>query len=305
MRAKASVALLSIDVPKLHEETEESHTLKSSQLVHGGTVNFYTHKSHVNACEMSFAVFLPPSYSKSAAKNPWLLFLSGLTCTEENFVTKSAAFKKAAELGVALLIPDTSPRGDDVADDDAYDLGQGAGFYIDATQPPWSTHFNMESYIMRELIPLTERHFGLTQNHLGISGHSMGGHGALTLYYKYPHAFVSCSALAPIVAPSRVPWGEKAFKAYLGEHNNNWQKHDACELVKHANETTYSQEILIDQGLNDSFLTEQLKPELFEKACHEVGQKLQLRMHEGYDHSYYFIQTFIDEHLNFHHKKLT
>ena len=276
----------------------------ASHKVFGGELQFCSHASAQNQCEMQYAVFVPPQHDAKAQSTPYLLFLSGLTCTAENFATKAAAFKKAAELGLAIVLPDTSPRGDDVANDDAYDLGQGAGFYIDATEQPWSPHFNMESYLMKELVPQVESSFGLSADKKAISGHSMGGHGALTLYYKYPDAFASCSAFAPIVAPTQVPWGKKAFAAYLGADESVWRAHDACLLVRNATESQRNQEILIDQGLADNFLEEQLKPELFAQACKSAGQKLTLRQHEGYDHSYYFIQSFIEDHLVFHAERL-
>lgn len=272
-------------------------TVKSTQKAFDGEVKYCAMSSTANQCEMSFAIFLPPN---ARPKTAYLLFLSGLTCSEDNFVTKAGAFKKASELGVAIVIPDTSPRGEAVADDESYDLGQGAGFYLNATQSPWREHFNMESHIMNELLPAAEQTFGLDAKRKAISGHSMGGHGALTLYYKYPGAFTSCSAFAPIVAPSQVPWGHKAFSAYIGEDQAQWSQHDACALVAKADDRTLNSEILIDQGLADNFLEEQLKPELFEQACAQVGQALLLRRHEGYDHSYYFIQSFIEDHLEFH-----
>lgn len=250
---------------------------------------------------MKFSVFLPPNAS---GNTPYLVFLSGLTCTEDNFTTKANAYQKAAELGIAILAPDTSPRGEDVANDDAYDLGQGAGFYLNATQEPWAKHFRMESYIMRELLPLVENEFSLNSKACAITGHSMGGHGALTLYFKYPEKFKSVSAFSPIVAPSQVPWGHKAFTAYLGSDEETWKNHDACHLVSIAPSASSNAPILIDQGTADNFLEEQLKPHLFEQACKAAGQKLTLRMQNGYDHSYFFIQSFIDDHLDWHAKYL-
>lgn len=245
---------------------------------------------------MKFSLFLPPAATE---KIPYVVFLSGLTCTEDNFTTKANAYRKAAELGIAVLAPDTSPRGENVADDEAYDLGQGAGFYLDATEAPWVKNFHMESYLVKELLPLAEDGFGLDARRKAVTGHSMGGHGALTLYFRHPSLFLSCSAFAPIVAPSQVPWGQKALTAYLGDDPAKWAEHDATELVaKAATET----EILIDQGLADPFLEEQLKPELFKAACAKAGQKLTLRRQAGYDHSYFFIQSFIDDHLEFHAK---
>ncbi len=264
----------------------------------GGTVSYYSHFSDYTKTLMRFSLFMPPNKPNKAV--PYLLFLSGLTCSEDNFTTKAGAYKKASDLGVAILVPDTSPRGGDVPDHEDYDLGQGAGFYIDATQQPWSKNFQMESYIIKELIPLTENKLMLNGEARGIGGHSMGGHGALTLYFKYPAMFQSVSAFSPIVAPSQVPWGHKAFGVYLGENQDIWKQHDACELVRKMPRDTASPTILIDQGADDDFLEEQLKPELFEKACADVGQDLTLRRHSGYDHSYFFIQSFVSEHLEWH-----
>ncbi|MDY6938947.1 MAG: S-formylglutathione hydrolase [Cyanobacteriota bacterium] len=268
---------------------------------HGGTVGYYTHDSNATRTPMKFSLFLPPQAEDETV--PYLLFLSGLTCTEENFTTKAGAYQKASELGVAILAPDTSPRGEGVPDDEAYDLGQGAGFYLDATQEPWAKHFQMESYIIQELLPLVESRFPLDLARRSICGHSMGGHGALTLYFKYPQTFISCSCFSPIVAPSQVPWGKKAFRAYLGDAPDRWQDYDACVLVGKARHPEQNRSILIDQGLDDSFLEEQLKPHLFEAACQKAGQKLRLRTHPGYDHSYFFIQSFIDDHLAWHFQK--
>ena len=275
---------------------------EKSYLCHGGTVSYYSHQSEATQTPMQFSLFLPTIAKKQNV--PYMLYLSGLTCTADNFTTKAAAYGKAEELGIAILAPDTSPRGKDVADDDAYDLGQGAGFYLDATQQPWAKHFRMESYVIKELLPMVEKEFSLDSKRKFICGHSMGGHGALTLYFKYPNLFNSCSAFAPIVAPSQVPWGEKAFAAYLGDDKEQWLQHDACELVKKASNPEQNQPILIDQGLDDSFLAQQLKPHLFREACDKAGQKLTLREHPGYDHSYFFIQTFINDHLEWHYKFL-
>lgn len=273
---------------------------------HGGTVSYYVHDSNETGTPMRFTVFLPPNVDQDAAAGsiPYMVFLSGLTCTEDNFTTKACAYKQAVDLGMAIVAPDTSPRGDGVPDDDAYDLGQGAGFYLNAVQAPWAKSFRMESYIMEELLPTVEAEFGLNPAARAICGHSMGGHGALTLYYKYPNAFKSCSAFSPIVAPAQVPWGHKAFTTYLGQDQAEWEKHDACALVRSTQRANENATILIDQGLADGFLKEQLKPHLFEQACEEAGQALELRLHEGYDHSYFFIQSFIDDHLNWHAKYL-
>ena len=210
----------------------------------------------------------------------------------------------AAALGLAIIAPDTSPRGDDVPDDaDSYDFGKGAGFCINAIQMPWAKHYKMEDYIAKELYALVSEHFPIDADRQSITGHSMGGHGALTLYFKYPEQYKSASAFSPIVAPTQVPWGHKAFSRYLGDDKALWEKHDASLLVSKAEDAASNAEILIDQGLGDQFLEEQLKPEIFEVACAEAGQKLTLRRHEGYDHSYYFIQSFIDDHLR-HHAKI-
>jgi len=276
--------------------------LKKKYYCHGGVVQYYKHDAHETKCTMSFSVFLPPSYEQKKSI-PYIVFLSGLTCTEDNFTTKANAYQKASELGVAVLVPDTSPRGGDVPNDEAYDLGQGAGFYLDATQAPWSKNFRMESYILNELLPLVERKFNLDENRKSILGHSMGGHGALTFYLRHPEKFKSCSAFSPIVAPTQVPWGQKSFKAYLGDDESEWAKHDACALVQGLDRFNNAP-ILIDQGAGDDFLEEQLKSHLFQEACDKAGQALTLRMQEGYDHSYFFIQSFIDDHLEWHYKYL-
>ena len=265
----------------------------------GGTLAVYTHDSESLSCPMTFSLFLPPQAAKK--KVPLIIFLSGLTCTYENFTTKAGAYKRAAEKGVAILAPDTSPRGDDIPDDkDSYDFGKGAGFYINATQAPWAKNYQMESYIVEELPQIVGKEFSVDIDRHGIAGHSMGGHGALTLYLKYPDLYKSVSAFSPIVAPTFVPWGQKAFSRYLGEDHNEWKKHDACTLMRNAQSRPDFAEILVDQGLADNFLEEQLKPELFEEACTAAGQALNLRLHDGYDHSYYFIQTFINDHIDHH-----
>ena len=276
---------------------------QKSYLCHDGIVGYYVHESKIPQTSMQFSLFLPSKAKEE--KVPYLLFLSGLTCTENNFTTKAGAYRKANELGIAILVPDTSPRGDNVPDDQAYDLGQGAGFYLDATQQPWAKHFQMESYIIKELLPMVEKEFSLHRNHKLICGHSMGGHGALTLYFKYPDLFNSCSAFAPIVAPSQVPWGQKAFSAYLGDAPEEWKRHDACVLVEQSNYSKKSTPILIDQGIDDEFLEKQLQPYLFQEACKRAGQKLIFRERVGYDHSYFFIQSFIDEHLEWHHSLIS
>lgn len=270
---------------------------EKEQHCHGGTIGYYAHNSGETQTQMRFTMFMPPEDKKTGA---YVIFLSGLTCTEDNFTTKANAYQTAMALGLAVLAPDTSPRGDDIPNDDGYDLGQGAGFYLDATQAPWDKNFRMESYLTKELIPQCEAFFDLDPARKSIMGHSMGGHGALTLYFRHPNLFKSCSAFSPIVAPSQVPWGHKAFAAYLGENRGQWAQYDATQLVQQAKSADQNAEILIDQGLKDDFLKEQLKPELFEQACNAAGQKLTLRQHAGYDHSYFFIQSFINDHLHWH-----
>lgn len=266
--------------------------------VHGGTLSFVKHASEATCCNMTLSVFVP----EGKGPFPVLYWLSGLTCTAYNFTEKANAYRKAAELGITVVAPDTSPRGEGVADDPTYDLGQGAGFYINATQSPWEAHFQMETYITHDLIALIEAEFPTTQAR-GIFGHSMGGHGALTLAMKYPHLYRSVSAFAPIVSPIRCPWGQKAFGAYLGEDHEAWLAHDASLLVATGKAKPFDT-ILIDQGLGDAFLDTQLMPELFEQAAEVAGQSVLVRRHAGYDHGYYFIQTFMDDHLAFHAKRL-
>ncbi|PHR59961.1 MAG: S-formylglutathione hydrolase [Robiginitomaculum sp.] len=272
----------------------------SQNKMHGGTQYVYSHKSEANQCEMRVAVFIPPQAKEG--KCPALVWLSGLTCTEENFTVKAGAQRMAAELGLIMIAPDTSPRGDDVPDkDDQYDFGKGAGFYLNATEKPWAKNFQMETYIRDELTAWMCENFPIDGNRIGISGHSMGGHGALTLHLKNPSLYKTCSAFSPIVAPMQVPWGQKALSGYLGDDTENWTSYDAVELVK---KTPSGANILIDQGLADNFLQEQLQPELFEKACAGAGQKLSLRLQDGYDHSYFFIASFIEDHLRHHAKNL-
>jgi S-formylglutathione hydrolase len=264
--------------------------------VHGGTLSYCRHDSAATGTAMKFSIFIPPG----EGPHPLLLWLSGLTCTEENFTTKAGAYGAAAAAGLAVLAPDTSPRGEGVADDPAYDLGQGAGFYVDATEAPWTPHFKMESYVTRDLLAAVEAAFPLNPARRGISGHSMGGHGALTLALRHPDLFRSVSAFAPIVSPTRCPWGEKAFSAYLGEDRAAWAGHDASLLVEAGAAKGAYDDILIDQGTADSFLENQLKPHLFAEACAAAGQKLTLRMQEGYDHSYFFMASFIADHIAWH-----
>lgn len=263
----------------------------------GGAQEVWRHRSQSLDCEMRFGIYLPPRATH--ARCPVLYWLSGLTCTEQNFITKSGAQRYAAEHGLILVAPDTSPRGDGVPDEVAYDLGQGAGFYVDATQAPWSSHYRMHDYIVDELPRLVEANFNASAAR-AITGHSMGGHGALVIALRNPGRYRSVSAFSPIVAPSRVPWGEKAFEAYLGEDRDAWRHWDACELVRaHASDTD-KLPLLIDQGGADEFIGTQLRPELLESACQESGHPISLRRHAGYDHSYYFIASFIAEHIEHH-----
>ena len=264
----------------------------------GGTQEVWQHASSTLGCDMKFAVYLPPQ----AADGPCPVFywLSGLTCTEQNFITKAGAQRYAAEHGLILVAPDTSPRGEGVPDGDGYDLGLGAGFYLNATHAPWDTHYRMHDYVVDELPALVDAHFPTTTAR-GISGHSMGGHGALVLALRNPGRYRSVSAFSPIVAPSRVPWGEKAFTAYLGDERDAWKAWDACELVRGATERVA---LLVDQGDADEFLEEQLRPGLLREACDVAGHPLTLRMQPGYDHSYYFIASFIGDHLAHHARAL-
>ena len=263
----------------------------------GGTQGFYRHTSTETGTAMRFAVFTPPG----PGPFPVLWFLAGLTCTEENFTVKACAQRIAAELGLMLVAPDTSPRGDSVANDDAYDLGQGAGFYVDATEAPWSPHFRMHSYVTRELPALLAAHFPADMSAQGITGHSMGGHGALTIGLADPDRYRSVSAFSPIVAPSQVPWGEKALTAYLGPNRTTWRAHDAVALIEDGARVPA---LLVDQGDADPFLANQLRPELLATACADAGIRLTLRMQPGYDHSYYFIASFIEDHLRWHWARL-
>ncbi len=266
----------------------------------GGWQDVYRHESSVLGCTMHFAVYLPPQASEPVAKLPVLYWLSGLTCTEQNFITKAGAQRYAAEHGVVLVAPDTSPRGDDVPDADGYDLGKGAGFYVNATTLPWARHYRMYDYVVEELPALVEAHFPVSDAR-AISGHSMGGHGALVVALRNPGRYRSVSAFSPIVAPSQVPWGEKAFSTYLGEDRAAWARYDATELVKAATEKL---PLLIDQGDADEFLDLQLRPQLLQAAAEAAGHPLYLRLQPGYDHSYYFIASFIGDHLAHHAKAL-
>ncbi len=264
----------------------------------GGWQDVYRHRSEVLGCDMNFAVYLPSQ--AATQKLPVLYWLSGLTCTEQNFITKAGAQRYAAEHGVVLVAPDTSPRGDEVADADGYDLGKGAGFYVNATQAPWSGHYRMYDYVVSELPALIEANFAVTDAR-GISGHSMGGHGALIVALKNPGRYRSVSAFSPIAAPSRAPWGEKALGAYLGGDRDAWKAWDAVALVANAQERL---PLLVDQGDADEFLSGQLKPELLQAACDAAGHPLQLRLQPGYDHSYYFVESFIGEHIAYHAKAM-
>lgn len=264
----------------------------------GGTQRFHRHDSAEIGLPMRFGLYLPP------APKALLVYLAGLTCTEETFPIKAGAQRLAAELGLALLTPDTSPRGANVpGEGDAWDFGVGAGFYLDATQAPWAPHWRMESYLLNELIPLVQRETGLAKT--GLFGHSMGGHGALTLALRHPGRFASLSAFAPIAAPIQCPWGRKAFTGYLGDDRAAWAAHDASELMKLQRAAPYPGGILVDQGLADKFLAEQLHPEAFEAACAAVRQPLNIRRHAGYDHGYYFIASVVDDHLRHHAAQLT
>jgi len=269
-----------------------------------GVQRFYRHASPTIGLPMRFALFLPPAALKGRLV-PLLTFLAGLTCTEETFTMKAGAQRLAAELGLALLMPDTSPRGAGVpGESDSWDFGVGAGFYLDATQAPWATHWRMESYLLDELLPAATAHFPVDAARLGITGHSMGGHGALTLALRHPGRFASVSALAPICAPLQCPWGVKAFSGYLGPDRSRWAAHDASALMAASKAAPYPGGLLVDQGLGDKFLAEQLHPEAFEAACDAAGQPLLLRRHIGYDHGYYFIATMIDDHLRHHATQL-
>ncbi len=268
----------------------------ASSACFGGRQEVWQHTSACLGVPMRFAVYLPPQAANGPC--PVLWYLSGLTCSEQNVITKGGLQAHCAAAGMILVAPDTSPRGEGVPDDAAWDLGQGAGFYVNATQPPWARHFQMFDYVATELPALIDAHFP-TNGKQGITGHSMGGHGALVLALRHPGRFVSVSAFAPIVAPSAVPWGHKAFGAYLGADQAAWKAYDACELVQHATERL---PILIDQGTADPFLAEQLQPERLVAACNAEGHPITLRLQEGYDHSYYFVASFAADHVAHHAK---
>jgi S-formylglutathione hydrolase len=268
---------------------------------YGGVVTYYCHTSKSVSGEMTFAVFYPPQMSQGA-RLPALTYLAGLTCTQETFMMKGGAQQLAAEYGLILIAPDTSPRGAGIAgEDDDWDFGTGAGFYIDASQKKWSKNYRMEDYLTHELQEIMNKSLNVDLARQGIFGHSMGGHGALTLGLKYPEIYKSISAFSPICAPTDCPWGEKAFLGYLGKDTEVWKRHDAVELVRNLNESQH-RTILIDQGLADEFLEEQLKPKRLEQVCKDVGFPLNLRYHDGYDHSYYFISTFMADHVEHHAK---
>nr|MBK7069497.1 S-formylglutathione hydrolase [Deltaproteobacteria bacterium] len=278
------------------------YTVRGEHRCYGGVQGFYEHPSASVGGPMRFAVYLPPAALKGE-RVPAVYFLAGLTCTEETFAAKAGAQRVAAELGLALVTCDTSPRhARHPGDDASWDFGQGAGFYVDATEAPWSGSYRMYSYVTRDLRAVVGDGFPIDQERRGVMGHSMGGHGALVMALREASAWQSVSALAPIVGPSAVPWGEKAFTGYLGSNRETWRSYDAVELVKRA--SVFPGEVLIDQGTTDRFLEVQLQPERFAEACAAAGQRLSLRMRDGYDHSYYFIETFIEEHLRHHAKAL-
>jgi len=273
--------------------------LRSKFKQFGGSLEYYTHDSLVNNAPMTFSVFLPEQIKNT--KLPVLYWLSGLTCTEENFMIKAGATRMAAELGLVIVCMDTSPRNLGIeGEDDSYDFGSGAGFYLNATDPKWSKHYNMYDYVTDELPELIQKHFNVNDKR-SISGHSMGGHGAISIGLRNPKNYLSISAFSPIVAPTQTPWGQKAFSGYLGNNVDDWNKYDSCELIKKSKLTL---PVLIDQGTDDEFLNEYLKPELFQNICEEYNYPIRLRYQHGYDHSYYFISTFIDEHLQFHSSHL-
>jgi S-formylglutathione hydrolase len=271
-------------------------TRRSEHRCHGGVQGFYEHTSVACAGPMRFSVFMPPA--EGASRAPALYALAGLTCTEETFAIKAGTQRLAAELGLALVTCDTSPRSARFPGDDAsWEFGLGAAYYLDASEAPWASAYRMETYVTEELPALVEAHFPVASDRRGILGHSVGGHGALTLALRHPDRYRSVSAFAPMVAPTQVPWGTQAFSRLLGPDRTRWAEHDAVELVKRRR---FPGVILIDQGTADQFLDVQLRPALFSAACHETGQPLELRMHDGYDHGYWFIQTFVGEHLQHH-----
>lgn len=275
-------------------------TLVSASRAFGGEQRLYRHASSATGTDMEYAAFLPREALRGEAC-PTLFWLSGLTCTWQNATDKAGYQRLAAQYGMIVIAPDTSPRGEGVANDAAYDLGQGAGFYVDATQAPWTPHFRMETYVAEELYELVAGELPVWEGAVGIMGHSMGGHGALTLALRHPDRFRSLSAFAPIVNPLDCPWGEKALGAYLGSDRTLWAEHDACALVKTRG---WDGDILVDQGTADGFLEEQLKPWALEAACREAGVELTLRLQGGYDHSYSFIASFLEDHFAWHAERL-
>ncbi|MBX3215626.1 MAG: S-formylglutathione hydrolase [Labilithrix sp.] len=282
--------------------TSTSLTIRSEHAAYGGRQGFYERASAACGGPMRFSVFLPPR-ALAGDEVPALYYLAGLTCNEEHLPTKGGALRLASELGLAIVASDTSPRAKRYpGDDESWDFGQGAGFYLDATEAPWSETYRMETHVTKELPAWVEAALPIASDRRGIFGHSMGGHGALTLALRNPERYASVSAFAPIVAPSRVPWGEKAFTRYLGSDRARWAEHDACALI--AGGRTLPFELLVDQGTSDKFLERELRPELLEEACAAAKQRLRLRRHEGYDHSYYFIATMMEEHLRHHAKAL-
>jgi S-formylglutathione hydrolase len=277
-------------------------TLLNQHACFGGEQRFYQHDSKAIGLPMRFGIYLPPQAKQG--KVAAVMYLAGLTCNEETFAFKSGAQRVASELGIALITPDTSPRGANIAGEgDAWDFGLAASFYLDAKSPPWARHWRMETYLLLELLPLITKELPVNGEQLGITGHSMGGHGALTLALKHPGMFKSVSAFAPICAPTQCPWGVKAFSGYLGSKDSEkalWGSHDASELMKKSTSVPFPRGILIDQGLGDKFLIDQLHPAMFENACAAIGQPLQLRQHVGYDHGYFFVSSFVADHLRFH-----
>ncbi|MEE9319958.1 MAG: S-formylglutathione hydrolase [Granulosicoccus sp.] len=271
----------------------------SSWASSGGTLSVHAHESSACQCPMTFAVYTPPQASKGPV--PVLWYLSGLTCNWSNVMEKSGLQRYAAEHGLMVIAPDTSPRGENIADDEGYDLGQGAGFYLTATEEPWAKHFRMDTYITDELPGIIADNFAADMTRQGIFGHSMGGHGALTLHLKHPDVYQSVSAFSPIAAPSQVPWGQKALTAYLGDDKATWQQYDATELVK---KSASKASILVDTGDADQFLEEHLRPQIFIDACKQAGQALEYRMQPGYDHSYWFIASLMGDHMAHHAKVL-
>lgn len=272
----------------------------SENMSHGGRQLVVRHASPACRCDMTFSIFLPPQ--SEGGNVPVVWYLSGLTCTHANVTEKGEYRTACAELGLAFVAPDTSPRGDDVPDGDGYDFGIGAGFYVDATEEPWSWNYRMWTYVTDELPRLVASEFPVDMDRQAITGHSMGGHGALTVALNFPERFRSVSAFAPIVAPSQVPWGQKALTGYLGDDRATWRKHDAVALIQHGARVT---DLLVDVGTADQFLEQELRPELIERACADAGVALTLRRQQGYDHSYYFISTFMANHLAWHAERLS